>query len=78
MAENENLDPDHFYCTKDGFVWGLEVPGGINHANEGVDFRSAYQHFDEWVTSNGEKHQEWYKDNQGYENRIDIGGNGNN
>lgn len=72
VSENDSLDPDHYYTSKDGFVWGLKVPDAISHAKEEVDFRKAYQHFGEWVTSNGKRFKNWYKDNEGHDYRIKV------
>lgn len=72
VSENDNLNPDCYYTSKDGFVWGLKVPDGINHAKEEIDFRKAYQHFEEWVTSNGEKFKNWFEDNEGHDNRVNV------
>lgn len=66
------LSSDTYYRTNDGFVWGLKVPVGIAHAQETVDFLKAYKFFGEWVSSNGEKHENWYEEQSGKEYRIDI------
>lgn len=66
------LSSDTYYRTNDGFVWGLKIPVGIAHAQESVDFLKAYKFFGEWVSSNGERHKNWYEEQAGKEYRIDI------
>lgn len=70
---NANLSKERYYCTTDGFVWGLKVPKGIDHAQEKVDFRKAYKLFEEWVTSGGKTYPQWYNEQSGKEYRIDVG-----
>lgn len=49
------------YRSKDGFVWGLNVPADIPHVLEQTSFLSAYGAFEKWVLSGGEKAQNWYE-----------------
>lgn len=72
VAENEHLSSDNYYCTKDGFVWGIKVPKGINHARETIDFGVAYPQFKNWVQTGGVENKEWYEDNQGKGNQINV------
>lgn len=55
------LNPDTYYKSTKGFVWGLKVPESIAHTREGVDFNSAYKNFAGWVLSGGRENQDWYK-----------------
>lgn len=75
VAENDHLNSDVYYCTKDGFVWGLKIPYGIDHAIERTQFNVAYKFFSQWVTSNGNDHKNWYQEQSGKEHRIDVGKN---
>ena len=63
VVENNasSLSSTEYYRTSDGFVWGLKIPANVYHAAEKVDFLKAYPDFKEWVTSGGEKNQDWYK-----------------
>lgn len=72
VAENEHLSSDNYYCTKDGFVWGVKVPKGINHARETVDFGKAYPQFNRWVETGGVENKEWYENNEGKEYQINV------
>lgn len=72
VAENDNLNPDIPYCTKDNFVWGLKVMDGIDHAQEKVDFTQAYKFFKEWVTSGGIDHKKWYQNNDAKDQELRI------
>lgn len=72
VSEHIDLDPDRYYGSKKGFVWGIKVPIGIAHAQEGVDFRMAYKFFGDWVTSGGKNHKNWYEEQSGKEYRINI------
>lgn len=49
------------YRSKDGFVWGLNVPSDIPHVVEQASFLSAYRAFEKWVVSGGDKSQNWYE-----------------
>ncbi len=74
VRENEELNPDddYAYMTKDGYVWGLNLPWAINHAKESVNFCDAYDGFAEWITSGGKDNQNWYKPNKDKANRVDM------
>lgn len=73
VSENSDiLDSDIPYCSSKGLVWGLKVPIGINHAQEGIDFTKAYKFFGEWVTSGGIDKKNWYEENAGKEYRIEV------
>lgn len=63
VVENNasSLSFTEYYRTSDGFVWGLKIPDNVYHVAEKVDFLKAYPNFREWVTSGGEKNQDWYK-----------------
>ncbi|PJZ83228.1 LruC domain-containing protein [Leptospira harrisiae] len=54
---------DAFLDSK-GFPWAIIVPGVFNHPTEGADIRktstSGYIFFNDWVTSNGVLHKDWY------------------
>lgn len=55
------LNPDIYYRSDKGLVWGLNIPKSIPHALEGVDFNLAYKKFAGWVMSNGTENQNWYE-----------------
>ncbi|TGL88179.1 LruC domain-containing protein [Leptospira congkakensis] len=54
---------DSFLDSK-GFPWAIIVPGIFNHPTEGADIRkpstSGYVFFNDWVSSNGVAHKDWY------------------
>ncbi|TGK83185.1 LruC domain-containing protein [Leptospira noumeaensis] len=58
-----NAGKDSFLDSK-GFPWAIIVPGIFNHPTEGADIRksstSGYIFFNDWVTSNGVLHKDWY------------------
>lgn len=73
VSENSDiLNPDIPYCASNGLVWGLKIPKGVNHAQEGIDFTKAYKFFGEWVTSDGKDKKNWYEENAGKEYRIEV------
>ena len=43
-------------------VWGFKCPTLTKHAWELMPFAVAYPNYEEWVTSNGASHTDWYKD----------------
>lgn len=58
--DSEGEMSDVSYCNKNGFVWGIKVPAGVQHAYEKVHIYEAYPEFEEWVKSNGTKNLDWY------------------
>lgn len=62
------------YVTKDGHVWGFKVPVLQRHVWEKEAFAKAYKNFDEFLTSGGKKHIDWYNyvNNKGEEQCDDT------
>lgn len=72
VAANEELDPDNFYCSRKGLVWGIKVPASIDHPIEKTDMTKAYKFFGDWVTSNGKNHKNWFEEQSGKDLRINV------
>lgn len=61
-------DPYKYFVTKGDkmvhnyMMWALMIPGQFRYPAEGKanDIRGAYKHFNDWASSNGLLHPEWY------------------
>lgn len=52
----------NFYCSSEGFVWGMKLPSGFRYPKEQIDIREAYPTtFAAWVTSGGTDGTAWYQ-----------------
>ena len=57
-----NMDLSTTFKAANGMVWGFKCPTLTKHAWELMPFAVAYPNYEEWVTSNGASHADWYKD----------------
>lgn len=63
FGSGEDHSGSTYYTSKKGFPWALNIPTGISHPLEGVDFIKGYPDFIKWVESGGTTNQDWYLTN---------------
>lgn len=51
---------DNAYSNANGYTWGVKLPVGTKHAQEGEAFKEAYPKFESWIKSNGASNKDWY------------------
>ena len=55
-----NEDGSDKYLDSDGFPWAILVPGDWKWMYERSNIHQAYEFFDDWYTSGGQEHKDWY------------------
>ena len=59
-VQNGTLDGTIPYYGTNGSVWGFKCPTLTRHLWNKLFFSQAYPHYEEWILSGGEQHQDWY------------------
>lgn len=59
---NGSLDSSIPYYGTNGTVWGFKCPTLTRHIWNKLYFSQAYPHYEEWVTSKGASHANWYNE----------------
>ena len=67
-----NSDIDGNYISDSGFPWGISIIHDFKVPKESVAINEAYNFFNNWATSGGVDHQDWYKDNPGNRNNDKL------
>jgi len=62
------LGTNHMYKTPDDFPWGLNLPETFDYPADDVEISLAYNNYNEWVNSKGQRKQDWYLDLPGNKN----------
>ena len=55
-----NVTEENPYGGANGMVWGLKCPTLTRHVWNKLYFSDAYPHYEEWMTSGGTVHSDWY------------------
>ena len=61
-----------YYVTKNNLPWALDVPATIPYPIEGVTVTNAYLFLANWAQSGGNQHTDWYLNNTGYRNNVNL------
>ena len=67
-VEGVNQDIDGNYQTDSRLPWAINIVHEFRVPKERVPVNQAYNFFNQWATSGGTTHNDWYKDNAGYRN----------
>ncbi len=54
------------YKDDNGMPWAIDIAEKFDYPLEKVDIRDAFNYFQAWAESDGNDHQDWYKDLDGY------------
>lgn len=63
---------DNTYKSTTGLPWAIDVVGGFNYPEERTDISQAYNYFSIWAQSGGVSYSDWYDDQPGYINAVDL------
>ena len=71
LAEYFDRDDDDsgsgvYYSASAGHPWAIHIIHEFRFPRERISIEDAYHVFLNWVTSRGQTHADWYKDNAGY------------
>jgi LruC domain-containing protein len=61
-----------YYKTEQNLPWAVNFPSKFEYPIETVSIDLAHLKFIEWVLSDGEDYNNWYKDEPGYRNNANI------
>ncbi len=70
--DNSNAVQNRYYKTTNNLPWALNIYETFSYPVEKAPINEAYNHFIDWVISNGESYTDWYKDNTGNRNTNKI------
>jgi len=70
--DNSIAGQNKYYKTKNNLPWALNIYETFSYPVEKAPINEAYNHFIDWVISNGESYTDWYKDNSGNRNTNKI------
>ena len=59
---NGSIDAANPYAGANGAVWGFKCPTLTRHIWNKLYFSQAYPHYEEWVSSMGAQHPNWYNE----------------
>lgn len=71
-ADDTQPSINKYYLTTANLPWGLHIPVSLDYVIERVDINLAHYKFKEWVESGGILYPDWYEDNPGYRNELNI------
>lgn len=60
-ANNDNSKNGVLYSSKDNLVWAIVIPSSFRWPIESKNITLAYENFANWVQTNGEESQSWWK-----------------
>ncbi len=72
QVQNSNADIDGDFATDTGLPWAIYVVHNFKVPKERVPVNRAYNFFVNWAQSGGSNTPDWYKDNPGYRNEIEL------
>jgi len=72
QSEVTNADTDGNFATDTGLPWAIYVVHNFRVPRERVSVNRAYNFFVDWAQSGGTVTPDWYKDNPGYRNEIEL------
>ncbi len=71
-SEGVNQDVDGNYQTDSRLPWAINIIHEFKVPKERVPINQAYNFFNQWATSGGTSYNDWYKDNIGYRNILQL------
>jgi len=72
IEDNSNVGLNRYYKTKNNLPWALNLYESFSYPTERTPINEAYNHFIDWVISNGTLYTDWYKNNAGNINNSKI------
>ena len=70
--DNTNSNTNRYYKTSNNLPWALNIYESFSYPIEKTSIDQAYNYFIDWVLSNGETHQNWYKNVNNNRNESKI------
>lgn len=67
-----NQDIDGNYQTESRLPWAINIVHEFRVPKERVPVNEAYNFFNQWASSGGNTYNDWYKDNIGYRNVLQL------
>lgn len=59
--DDSSTSRKRYYISKENLAWGIMVPTEFQWPLEYTNIKNAYSLFESWVTSGGNKNQDWWK-----------------
>ncbi len=71
---NDDSDPStgRYYVTENNLPWVIEIPENFDYPIEKADILQTYLKFAEWAISGGTTYTDWYTDEPGFRNDVNI------
>ena len=60
--DDSDLDEGRYYKTVQNLPWAINIPSVWTYPQEKISITEAYYFLDEWATSGGDSHTDWYLD----------------
>jgi LruC domain-containing protein len=60
--DDSNLLEERYYKTVQNLPWAINIPSVWTYPQEQISITEAYYFLDEWATSGGDDHTDWYLD----------------
>ena len=57
-----SISSKKYYLSKENLAWGIIVPTNFKWPLEYVNIKTAYNQFNDWVTSGGAGNKNWWND----------------
>jgi len=70
--DGTNLASGIYYKTKNNLPYAINIPVSFNYPKEKVQIVNAYSFFATWAASGGSIKSDWYLNNSGYRNNLNI------
>lgn len=58
--DDSNLAEGRYYKTAQNLPWAINIPSVWVYPKEKISVTEGYYHLDEWATSSGQEHTDWY------------------
>ncbi len=71
---DDTSDPEtgRYYRSSNNLPWGLDIIHDFVYPKEKVAIIQGYNKFANWAESGGETYKDWYKDQAGYRNNVNL------
>nr|NQU92660.1 LruC domain-containing protein [Bacteroidota bacterium] len=72
LDDDSNPATGRYYVTANNLPWGLLILEPFDYPIEKSPIISAYNYFAEWAETGGSTYEDWYHNQPGYRNTVDI------
>jgi len=67
-----NIGQNYYYKTENNLPWAINIVEEFDYPIEKAAIISAYNYFAQWAQSGGSQYPDWYSDDAGYRNNVNI------